>query len=154
MALPRLRTAVPAAALALLVSACTHAAASPPSAATPPPAATPPGASTPPAAVTLDGTWTGSWARTAPVSGGGQLTLVLHQQGGALSGTIDTTGGVCLAKGTLTGTVNGPKVTFHGVFPSATGDFTGSVTGGTMTGTLSATCSEGTGTGTWQAVRS
>jgi len=149
MTLRWLRTAaMPAAALALAVSACTHAATPSPT----PPGAPAPGTTTP-AVVTLDGTWTGGWIRTAPVSGGGQLTLVLHQQGSSLTGTIDTTGGVCLAKGTLTGSVAGQKVTFHGVFPSATGDFTGSVTGGTMTGTLSATCGAGTGTGTWQAAR-
>jgi hypothetical protein len=149
MALRRLHTAVPAVALALAISACTHTAGSTPA----PTSAPTPGATTAPAAATLDGTWTGHWSRTAPVAGGGQLTLVLHQQGAALNGTIDATGGVCLANGTLTGTVDGPKVRFHGVFPSATGDFIGSVTGGVMTGTLSATCGAGTGTGTWQAAR-
>jgi hypothetical protein len=105
-------------------------------------------------AAPFEGTWDGTWTRTAPVAGGGDLGLVLHQEGSTISGTYTATGGVCLTSGTISGAVDDITLTMKLVSPGTDSDFTGTLSGDTISGNLSASCSGGVGTGEWTVTRS
>jgi hypothetical protein len=108
---------------------------------------------------TFDGTWSGAWTRTSPPPGNGTMTLVLHQQGQTISGTVDVTASACLTKGDISGSVTGTAITLHTVTPAvsgggrATGDYQGTLAGSRITGTLTVSCSLGVGVGTWDVTR-
>jgi hypothetical protein len=100
------------------------------------------------------GTWDGTWTRTAPVAGGGDLSLVMEQDGSTISGTYAATGGTCLTSGTISGSVDDITITMKLVSPGTDSDFTGTLSGDTIAGTLSASCDAGVGTGDWEVTRS
>jgi hypothetical protein len=104
-------------------------------------------------AAPFEGTWTGTWTRVTPVGGGGTLTMVLHQQGTAITGTHTATGGACDLDGNLTGTANGNTITLKVVKGTGHREYTGTLSGSTLSGSLTGTCPAGVGTGTWQITR-
>jgi hypothetical protein len=86
------------------------------------------------------------------------MTLILHQQGSALTGTISVQSSACLTDGSITGTVNGSALTMHADTPAvaggkATGDYVATVAGDKLTGTLTVTCPVGVGVGTFDLSR-
>ena len=103
-------------------------------------------------AAPLEGTWTGSWTRVTPVGGGGggTLTLVLHQQGTAITGTHTATGGACDLDGDVTGNVDGNTITLKVVKGAGHREYTGTLAGLSLSGSLDSSCPAGVGTGTWQ----
>ena len=106
-------------------------------------------------AAPLEGTWTGTWTRVTPVGGGGTLTLVLHQQGTAITGTHTATGGACDLDGDVTGNVDvdGNTITLKVVKGTGHREYTGTLAGLSLSGSLDSTCPAGVGTGTWQVTR-
>lgn len=88
------------------------------------------------------------------MAGGGELSLVMSQDGSTVSGTYTSTGGECLADGTISGTADDVTLILQLVSPGTDSDFTGTLAGDTISGTLSASCSAGVGTGDWSVTRS
>jgi hypothetical protein len=96
------------------------------------------------------GAWSGSWERTEPVPGNGELNLDLSQDGGAISGSLSVTGSACMTTHDVTGTLDGDHVDFEVSDGGLTAAYDGTLDGTEMTGTMTVTCpGVGTGTGTW-----
>jgi hypothetical protein len=95
------------------------------------------------------GTWSGSWQRTKPVPGSGEMELTVPDGG---AGSIRLAGSACLAEKTpATATVDGANVTIAVDGNGAKATFTGTMSGKEMSGTMKVTCAAGTGEGNWKA---
>lgn len=94
----------------------------------------------------LSGEWSGSWQRTKPVPGGGELHLSVGK-----TTTLERVGTACPpAKTPATVTVSGDKVDIEVSTAEVKASYVGTRSGKQMSGTLTTTCKAGTGTGTWK----
>ena len=97
-----------------------------------------------PAQVT--GEWSGSWARTKPVPGGGELHLSVGK-----TTTLKRVGTACPPEVTpATVTLSGDKVDIEVATAEVKASFVGTRSGKQMSGTGTVTCKLGTGTATWK----
>jgi len=95
------------------------------------------------------GTWSGTWTRTKPFGGGGNMELTIPPSGPA---AIRETGSLCFSadKDTpATATISGGNVTLSVDANGIKATYTGTVSGDQMSGKLVVTCGPGTGEGTW-----
>jgi len=95
----------------------------------------------------VTGTWSGTWQRTSAPPTQGTMTLTLKQKGSKLTGHENVVGSACLTTNTITGTLQGTRITFAVSQPSINAAYSGAVSGKTMSGTLKVTCGTATGTG-------
>ncbi|MFC8783456.1 proline dehydrogenase family protein [Streptomyces nigra] len=107
------------------------------------------GAPSPEEKATLTGAWTGTWGTGF---GTGGFTADLTQDGNRLSGDLEVHGVPCALDGTVTGTLDGDRITFGSVATSEAISFTGRVDGDTMRGTFKTDCYDASGP--WTARRS
>jgi len=145
--------------LVLVIAACGKSGDAGSGSATPPavpapapaPSPTPAGSATSPAAPApaageLTGEWSGSWNRTKPVRGGGEL----HLSVGAKT-MLKRVGTACPPEETpATVTVSGNAVKIEVSTDDLKASYTGTRTGDDISGDLTTTCKAGTGTGTWK----
>ena len=125
--------------------------------ATPAPAAVATDTLAPSAAPTsagLGGNWSGTWTDTSPDSSSGTFSLTWTQTGSTLAGTITIGGTGCLSGGTVTGTINGSKISFGAVSGQVTITYDGNITdAGKMGGTYSASSKCANAKGNWTATQ-
>ncbi|MFE0453829.1 hypothetical protein ACFW2D_21575 [Streptomyces sp. NPDC058914] len=98
---------------------------------------------------TLTGKWTGDWSTSF---GSGGFTATLSQDGERITGDLTVDGVPCSLDGSVTGTLEGDRITFGNVNSAGTISFTGSVEGNTMRGSFETDCYDTSGS--WTAQRS
>jgi hypothetical protein len=104
------------------------------------------------AAAGLTGTWNGTWTSTSSAGFGGSVVIQFAQSGLQVSGLIDVTDTPCVTHGTISGSLDGNRITFGVVQAEQVVSYTGTVQGHTISGTYSAPdC--GHGVGNWQVSR-
>lgn len=103
----------------------------------------------------LTGSWSGSFVSTVE-DGGGTLDVVLQQDGGTLTGSVDLTGSPCLSSGSVSGTVSSDGASFGAVQGADTVVFSASTIGdASMSGTYSVATGDCSGdAGTFSLLRS
>ncbi|MEU7665001.1 hypothetical protein [Streptomyces lincolnensis] len=100
-------------------------------------------------AATLAGDWTGSWS---VVYASGHLRASLSQDGDRITGDLTVDGAPCPLDGSLSGRLEGNRISFGNVNSERKITFSGSVEGTTMSGTFETDC--GGAAGSWNARRS
>lgn len=91
---------------------------------------------------TLAGEWTGGWS---VVYASGMFTASLSQDGDRISGDLTVEGAPCSLDGSVSGKLQGNRITFGNVNSERKITFSGSVDGDRMTGTFETDCSGAAG---------
>lgn len=101
-------------------------------------------------ATTVDGDWSGTYESSQ--GGAGAFEMKLTQSGAEFSGSIQVPGS-CVESGSISGSVEGGKISFGAVKGNATISYDGTVKGDQMSGTYSAPAECASDSGSWEASR-
>ena len=99
------------------------------------------------------GTWSGTWQRTKPAPGGGELELTI-EAGGA--GSIRAAASACYPAGKSTPAtveIAGTDVKIAVDGNGVKAQYAGKLSGDEMSGTMTVSCAAGTGVGNWKLKR-
>ena len=104
------------------------------------------------AAGAMQGPWDGTWTSTSTPGANGTFHIEFTQSGVQLDGSITITNTPCITTGTITGALNGNRITFGAVKGAQNIAYTGTISGTAMSGTYAAPQCDN-GIGVWQATR-
>jgi hypothetical protein len=104
------------------------------------------------AAGAMQGPWDGTWTSTSTPGANGTFHIEFTQSGDELNGSIAITNTPCITTGTITGSLNGNRITFGAVKGPQTIAYAGTISGTSMSGTYAAPQCDN-GIGDWQATK-